>query len=579
MNIKRIALSLLIMMTTYALKGQDQKLHQLFERYHDDEMRLYPVSATFAGDHRFDDQLELDGAAPVIAARKRFFLKYQQELKSFDPSALNDIDRISYRVMQHNINNGLRAIELHLEYIPMTQFVSTPLDMAQWGSGSGMHPFKTVKDYDNWAKRMIAFEAWTDTAIVNFNSGIKASVVLPKALVVKMIPQMEELSKTDIFYQPLSKFPSVFSAADKKRLTALYKKIIESKMIPSYKKLTVYLRETYLPVAQDHAGLSALPDGDKLYDYYFQKFTTSTALTPEQLYQTGLAEVTRISKEMESIKTKVGFNGSLQEFFHYLRTDKRFMPFKTPEEVLDAYRAIHERVKPHLGELFGLQPKTAFEIRRVEAFREASQGGPSYVTGNLEEDRPGIFYVPVRDASRVNVTFYGMEATFLHEAVPGHHYQIALQQENKEIPAFRKQLSFSVFSEGWALYTESLGEQMGCYADPYQKMGALNNEIHRAIRLVTDIALHTGKMTREEAIKYMMEHESIDEVIATAETERYMAMPGQALSYKTGELKIKELRAKYEKQLSLKEFHDALLSKGDMPLSVLEEYMDRWSGK
>jgi uncharacterized protein (DUF885 family) len=196
----------------------------------------------------------------------------------------------------------------------------------------------------------------------------------------------------------------------------------------------------------------------------------------------------------------------------------------------------------------------------------------------LEENRPAIFYVPVRDPSKVNVTFYGMEATFIHEAVPGHHFQIALQQENKEIPAFRKQPGFSVFTEGYALYCESLGEQLGCYKDPYQKMGALNNEIHRAIRLVTDIGIHTGKMTREEAIAYMLANEAVSEDIAIAEVERYMAMPGQALSYKTGELKIKALRDKYMKQrgekFSLKAFHDALLANGDMPLYVLEDYLD-----
>jgi len=294
-----------------------------------------------------------------------------------------------------------------------------------------------------------------------------------------------------------------------------------------------------------------------------------------------LEEVARITKEMETIKAKVGFKGSLADFFHYLRTDARFMPFKTPEQVLDAYRTINNKVQPALAALFGHQPKTPFVIKRVEAYREASQGGPFYIKGNLQENIPATFYVPVPDATKINVTFQGMEATFIHEAIPGHHFQIASQQENNDIPAFRRQPAFYAYFEGWALYCESLGEQLGCYTDPYQKMGALNMEIHRAIRLVTDVAIHTGKITREEAIAYMMQHESISEPVATAEVERYMAMPGQALSYKTGELKIKALRdtlaAKLGSKFSLKDFHDALLGNGDMPLNVLEDYMNSWA--
>lgn len=571
---------ILLLLITASLTSSAQ-LHQLFNRYHEASMHLFPVFATYNGDHRFDDQLEIDGM-DNIAARKNTFLSYQQELQSIDRNTLSIPDRISYDVLAFNLNDMLEGIRLHTEYIPMTQFVSTPLDMGQFGSGSSVQPFKTVKDYENWAKRMTAFQAWTDTAIVNFNRGIKSGMVLPKALVIKMIPQLQALTVRDtaqcLFYKPLTTFPPTFSAADKKRLTALYTKVIRTKLLPSYDKLVAYLNNTYLPVAQNHAGLNALPDGNELYLYYFRRFTTTKDLTPAQLYQTGLMEVARITAAMEGVKNQVGFNGSLQAFFQYLKTDPQFRPFKTPEEVLQAYRDIYTKVKPHVNQLFGHQPATAFEIRRVEAFREAAQAGPSYVTGNLEENRPGIFYVPVRDASKVNVTFYGMEATFIHEAVPGHHFQIALQQEHKDIPAFRKLPGFSVFTDGYALYCESLGEQLGCYKDPYQKMGALNNEIHRAIRLVTDIGIHTGKMTREEAIAYMLANEAVNEDIAVAEVERYMAMPGQALSYKTGELKMKALRDKYMQQrgsaFSLKAFHDALLAHGDMPLYVLEDYLD-----
>lgn len=575
---KRHILTILFLATSFTAQAQ---LHQLFDRYYEAYLHLFPISATFSGDHRFDDQLEIDGM-DNIATRKKTFLAFEQELRSIDRNTLSLTDRISYDVLAFNLHDMLEAIRLHTEYMPMTQFTGTPLEMGQYGSGSSVQPFRTIKDYENWAKRMTAFQAWTDTAIVNFNRGVKAGMVLPKALVIKIIPQLQALTAKDtatcIFYKPLSMFPSTFSAAEKKRLTTLYTKVINTKLLPSYDKLITYLQNTYLPAAQDHAGLNALPNGNELYLYYFKRFTTSTDLTPEQLYQVGLQEVARIRSAMLGVKNQTGFRSSLQEFFDFLKTDPQFRPFKTPEQVLQAYQDIYDRVKPNVDRLFGHQPTSSFEIRRVEAYREAAQAGPSYVTGNPDERRPGILYVPIVNATQVNVTFYPMEATFIHEGVPGHHFQIALQQENKTIPAFRRQPSFSVFTEGYALYTESLGVQLGCYKDPYQRMGALSLELHRATRLVLDIALHTGKMTREEAIAYSLANEAISEEIAVAEVERYMAMPGQGLSYKTGELKIKALRDKYMKQrgdkFSLKAFHDALLANGDMPLSVLEDYLD-----
>ncbi|MFX1704489.1 DUF885 domain-containing protein [Chitinophaga sp. CC14] len=580
---------LLIASTLYVTVAQAQqnneKLHRLFDHYYNERMQLFPTEATSAGDHRYDDLLSNDGAGSHIAATGKFYQQYLDALKKVDRTSLNTPDRISYDILKDILTTGQESLQLHLEYLPMNQFVSTPLELAQFGSGSSAQPFNTVKDYEHWAKRMTAFMDWTDTTIANFNKGIRVGIVLPKALVLQMIPQMEALADNDtaknVFYKPLSQFPASFTDAEKQRITTLYHRVIATSMVPAYRKLAVYLKDTYLPAAQDHAGLSALPGGDRIYQYYLRLYTTSPGLTPEKVYQTGLEEVARITKEMEAIKTKVGFKGSLADFFHYLRTDARFMPFKTPEQVLDAYRTINNKVQPALAALFGHQPKTPFVIKRVEAYREASQGGPFYIKGNLQENIPATFYVPVPDATKINVTFQGMEATFIHEAIPGHHFQIASQQENNDIPAFRRQPAFYAYFEGWALYCESLGEQLGCYTDPYQKMGALNMEIHRAIRLVTDVAIHTGKMTREEAIAYMMQHESISEPVATAEVERYMAMPGQALSYKTGELKIKALRdtlaAKLGSKFSLKDFHDALLGNGDMPLNVLEDYMNSWA--
>lgn len=584
--VKRIIISLsliagILLAGPLSAQQKNPQLRGLFDRYYAERMELFPLEATAAGYHQYDGKLAIEGGAPYIAATSKFYRKYLGELKEYNRSALTEADRISYDILVYTLRTGLASLPLHLEYMPINQFVSTPLELAALGAGSGDQPFKTVGDYERWAERMKAFPEWTDTCIANLNKGIRAGIVLPKALVVKMIPSLEALAEKDsaknIFYKPLTQFPVSIPAADKQRLTTFYHQVIRNNMSAAYGKLAAYLKNTYLPAAQTHAGLNAIPGGDKIYRYWVQYFTTSPELTPEQIYTTGLAEVARIRKEMALVQQQEGFNGTLAAFFTYLKTNPRLMPFKTPEAVLQAYQDIYDRTKPHLKELFGLRPKTPMEIRRVEAYREAASGGPFYIKGNLAENRSAILYVPVPDARKINVTFYGMDATFLHEAIPGHHFQIAIQQENKEIPAFRRQPTFSAYFEGWALYVESLGEQLGCYKDPYQKMGALNNEIHRAIRLVLDVAIHTGKMTREEAIAYMMANESVSESIATAEVERYMAMPGQALSYKIGEMKLKALKIKVAAQQGDKfsqiKFHDALLKYGDMPLQVLEDYM------
>ena len=311
------------------------------------------------------------------------------------------------------------------------------------------------------------------------------------------------------------------------------------------------------------------------------RYWTTTNKTPEEIYKKGLEEVARIEQEMDRVKTEVKFNGDRKAFFGFMKTDKQFMPFKTPEEVLNAFRAIQSKIDPKLKTMFNKYPETKFEIRQTEAYRAAS-GSAEYNQGSPDGTRPGIFYVPILDAKEFNTTS-GMESLFLHEAIPGHHYQISLQQENESLPMFRRVGWYGAYGEGWALYCEGLGKELGCYTDPYQYMGALGDEIHRGIRLVVDVALHTGKMTREEAIKYMTDHEAISEDAATAEIERYMAIPGQALSYKIGALKIQELRKKYEKQqgtkFNLSNFHDELLKDGCMPLDVFEKKMDRWAEK
>jgi uncharacterized protein (DUF885 family) len=563
-------------------KAADSSLASLFNRYYEERMQLFPLEATQNGDNRFNDLLPADFTDGYREKLADFYTRYRALLSKYNRDNLDENDQISYDIFEREMDMSLEGLRFHDNYMPFNQFWGLTLTLGQLGSGDGSQPFKTVQDYDNWLKRAGAFSAWADSAVVYFRKGLASGYVLPRALVLKMIPQMEAMvtdsAAKSIFYGPIQKLPAAFSEADKKRLADAYITAIQTQLVPAYKKLGDFLKNEYLPKARTSSGINALPEGGKYYDYQIRYWTT-TNKTPEEIYQTGLAEVKRIRSIMDSVKTAVGFKGDLNAFFQYMKTDKRFMPYKTPGEVLDAFRAIQAKITPNLKKMFGRTPKTAFEIRQTEAFRAASASA-EYNQGSADGSRPGIFYVPILDATKFNTTS-GMESLFLHEAIPGHHYQISLQQENEQLPKFRRFSWYGAYGEGWALYCESLGKELGLYTDPYQYMGALGDEIHRAVRLVVDVGLHTKGMAREEAIKYMTDNEAISEEGATAEIERYMAIPGQALSYKIGALKIRELRDKYTRQLgdhfSLAAFHDEFLKDGCMPLEIVEKKMDAWA--
>ena len=399
-----------------------------------------------------------------------------------------------------------------------------------------------------------------------------------------MIPQMKDMINDTIekhlFYTPVTKFPDSISAAEKQRLTAAYKQSIQTYIIPSYRKLYDFLSNEYLPKARSTSGINDLPEGAAYYKYLVKSWTT-TNKTPEEIYQTGLSEVKRIRTEMEKTKDTVGFKGNLKDFFEALKVDKKLMPYKTPEEIIIAFKNIQKTIDPKLKTMFSVVPKTRFEIRQTEAFRAAS-GSAEYNQGSADGSRPGIFYIPIVDATKFNITT-GMESLFLHEAIPGHHYQVSLQQENDKLPEFRRFCWYGAYGEGWALYCESLGKELGLYTNPYQYMGALGDEMLRAVRLVVDVSLHTGTMTREQAIAFMLENLPYSEGEAVSAIERYMAIPAQALSYKIGALKLRALREKYHTKLgnkfSISKFHDELLKDGCLPLETLEKKMDAWADK
>jgi uncharacterized protein (DUF885 family) len=562
----------------------NKELAALLDKYYNERLSLFPLEATTNGDNRFNDKLYADFTDSYRIKLKEFYGRYATYITKFERDKLNKNDQISYDVFKREMEMCVEGLKFKQNRIPTNQFEGLTLLLGQMGSGDGIQPFKTVTDYDNWLQRMKAFSVWTDSAIVYFKKGIAENYVLPKSLVVKMVPQMNAMVVDDatksLFYNPINKIPKDFSDADKKRLTEAYTTVIKENIISSYKKLGNFLQNEYLAKARNSSGIDSVPNGKAYYNYLIRYWTT-TDRSSEEIYATGLSEVKRIRNIMENIKSDVQFKGDLKAFFEFMKTDKRFMPYKTPEEVLAAFHAIQTKMEPNLKTMFGKVPKTKFEIRQTEAFRAASASA-EYNQGSPDGSRPGIFYVPILDATKFNTTS-GMESLFLHEAIPGHHYQCSLQMENESLPKFRRFLWYGAYGEGWALYCESLGKELGLYTDPYQYMGALGDEIHRAIRLVVDVALHTKQMSREDAIKYMMENEAISEEGATAEIERYMAIPAQALSYKIGALKIKELRAKYAAQLGtqfkLSAFHDQFLKDGCLPLDVAEKKMDAWADK
>lgn len=559
----------------------NKDLADFFEKYWNERLPLYPLEATATGDSSYNDQLTIAFTDSFKDTLRKFYTDYLIGIQKFNRSELSDNDRISYDIFKREMEMQLEGLKFRNNEIPFNQFWGLPLDLGQLGSGTGNQPFQTAADYRAWIGRVSRFSPWADSAILYFRKGMATGLVLPRALVVKMIPQMQALGSADtsnVFFGPLKAMPPGLSAAERDSLRNRLTLVLQTAVFPAYQRLANFLQTDYLPKARTTSGLSAVPEGDTLYRYLVRLWTT-TDKTPDAIYQTGLAEVQRIRAEMERIKDSVGFKGDLPAFFHYMKTAKKFRPYKKPEEVLNAFRDIQKRIEPNLKKMFGRTPKTPFEIRQTEAFRAASASA-EYQQGTPDGKRPGIFYVPILDATTFNTTS-GMESLFLHEAIPGHHYQLSLQQENDSLPKFRRFAWYGAMGEGWALYTESLGKELGLYTDPYQYMGALGDEIHRAIRLVVDVGLHTKGMTREEAINYMTANEAASEEYATAEIERYMAIPAQALSYKVGAMKIRELREKYEKQLGAKfrlaAFHDELLKDGVMPLDVLEQKMDAWA--
>jgi uncharacterized protein (DUF885 family) len=552
----------------------------LTKSYFDDKNVLEPLGATANGQNEYNDQLQLEMTDGFRKLQGDFYTKYETALAKVDTTQLQAEEKNSYEIIKWEVAVGKQLLEQPANLMPIHQFWGTHLTMGQYAGGTSAQPFKTEKDYTNFLKRMDAYSVWIDSAMVYMKKGMAKGMVLPKALTLKVIPQFAEMPtpkvEDNLFYSSIKLLPTSFSDAVKKDLTAKYIATINDKLIPKFNKMATFLKTEYLPVSRTTSGIGSLSNGKELYAAYVKTWTT-TVMTPEVIHELGLKEVARLNAEMEKVKNQVGFKGTLPDFFEVVRNKKELKPFNKPEQVIANFQSIYAKLKPNVDKLFSLQPKTKFEIRRTEAFREKTASA-EYNQGTADGSRPGIFYVPIPDVKEYNI--YGDEDLFLHEAIPGHHFQISLQQESTTLPEFRKFSWFGAYGEGWALYTESLGKELGLYTDPYQYFGMLGNEMHRAVRLVVDTGLHSKGWTREQAIKYSLEHEAETEASIIPEIERYMAVPGQALSYKIGQLKIIELRKKAQEKMGvkfdIKKFHEKVLESGVLPLALLEKKIDSW---
>jgi uncharacterized protein (DUF885 family) len=557
-----------------------EQLNQLYEAFWEEGLKLNPIGATFQGDPRYNDLLPDYGSAEYRQQAHAYTAGWLGKIEAIGPDGLAGQDLLSYQIFVRDAKNMLASEQFPDWMMPVNQMGSLASFAVQLGSGTGAQPFKTVKDYDNWLARGHQLPVLFDTSIANMRAGMQAGVVQPRALMVKVIPQLDALIKArpedTLFWGPIERMPASFSAEDRQRLTAAYRAMIGTELMPAYTRLRAFINDEYLPATRASVGLDKLPDGEAWYAFN-ARMRTTTDMSPAQIHALGLSEVARIHGEIRKVMVQVGFKGSLQAFFTFMQDDPRF-GFKNEDALLAHYRALEAKINQKIPEQFSLTPKAPFEIRPVEAFRAKSAAGGEYQGPSEDGSRPGIFYVNTYDMPTRKT--WDAEDLYLHEAIPGHHFQIALQQELTNLPKFRRFGGETAFAEGWGLYAESLGKDLGVYTDPYDYFGYLQNELWRAIRLVVDTGLHSKGWTREQVIRYMLDNSAESETQSTAEAERYVAWPGQALAYKIGELKIQQLRDRAERELGdgfdVREFHAEVLKDGSVPLDVLEAKIDRW---
>jgi uncharacterized protein (DUF885 family) len=560
------------------------RLFELFKASDEANLKRNPLNALFRGDMRYADRFGDYITEEYYAAERAAAEADLAALHAIPRDQMNATDQLAYDVFEYSTKDTLRALQpdmLALTAVrPINHFSGFHTFYPTIASGEGAAPFKTVEDYENNLKRHAEYAAYLNRAIDRFRQGEASGVVETQMTVRNMIEQLDtqlkEKPEASTLFGPIERFPESFSAADRQRLTAAYKAELTDELYPAMQRLRDYLKTEYLPKARSGYGLMYMKGGDKVYRYLVQS-TTTLPLTPEEIHETGLREVARITSEMEKVRQEVGFKGTLQQFFNELRTNPKYK-MKSREALTQAYYDIGKQVDAKLPTYFSTMPKTPLEIRPVEPFREKFEAGGSYQQGTPDGSRPGIFYFNAYDLP--SRTTPGMTTLYLHEGAPGHHFQISLAQENEALPSFMRFGGNTAYVEGWALYAETLGYEMGFYKDPIQRFGTLSDEMLRAMRLVVDTGIHSKGWTRNQAIKYMLDHSDMGKTDATAEVERYIAIPSQALAYKTGALTIQRLRRKAEAELGpkfdIRDFHAQVLMTGALPLAILEQKIDRW---
>jgi uncharacterized protein (DUF885 family) len=556
--------------TVFAQTSEDQKLNTFFDEEWEYGLKRSPFFASLLGDMRYNDQMP-DVSLAAIARDRDHDLEVLKRLESIDRSKLSDSNRINFDLYLLNTRQSIEGHRFPDHLMPINQMegiqIQAPDVVAQLS-------FRNVKHFEDYIARLNAFPMMMDQTIERMKRGLQQKITPSKITLGDVADQIRaqivERADSSTFYSPFKEFPESIHQKDQHRLRQSGTHAIQSKVIPAYKKLYDFWTKEYYPATRETIGISSLPQGKEWYAY-LAKTSTTTDLTPQQIHETGLREVARIRAEMDQIIQQTGFKGAFEEFLHFLRTDPRFYYTKA-EDLLSGYRDICKRIDAELPKLFGVLPRTPYGVREVPAYSAPSQTTAYYNEGNLKAGRPGWYYANTYKLE--TRPKWEMEALSIHEAVPGHHLQISIAQELENVPKFRNFSGYTAFIEGWGLYSESLGPELGLYQDPYSKFGQLTYEMWRAIRLVVDTGMHVMGWERQQAIDYFKANSSKPEHDITVEIDRYIVWPGQALAYKIGELKIKELRKLAEKELgekfNIRTFHDVVLGSGALPLSVLE---------
>ncbi|MES2015311.1 MAG: DUF885 domain-containing protein, partial [Pseudomonadota bacterium] len=556
-----------------------KQVDQIADQYYQALARFEPLDATENGDNRFDDQI---GMAIAPAVRARQFALYRSFLKRLQAIDRMELDRpaqTNYDILEYELKSELSFANIPEHLLPVNQMTNVPVTLANFASGESGQRLTTVKEYRAYLNRLNQLPAWIDQAIANMRVGMRKGIVMQKAAVAVTLPQYRKLlsatPETSIFYTPVSKMPATFGADDRQALTRAYRSTIATKLAPALTRLTRFMEKDYLPAARTSTGWSALPGGADWYQRAVAEQTT-TSLTPDQIHAIGLKEVARIQQEFAIVGPKMGYTGPANGLPGWVALQDKYRPFKTEQEVIDVYRKLDAVLRTKLPALFTLVPKAPLDLR-LEPELSRATASDHYTAPAADGSRPGVFWSVVNDPTQYGST--GMVTLFLHEGQPGHHFHIALLQE-LNLPDFRKFGGNNAYTEGWALYAETLGKEMGLFDQPEDYFGHLNDEMLRAARLVVDTGMHAKGWTREQAIQYYRDTLGYSEALAKSEIERYMVWPGQALGYKIGALKIAELRQRATEALgpkfSLPKFHEIVLEDGTLPLALLEAKVDRW---